>query len=73
MSPGRPVVGGASSVDGRSSVGGSPRVTGTSDGALHDSWTRALRERLSRTVPPGQLLPDRQPAGARSWIYVFGV
>ena len=23
--------------------------------------------------PPGQLLPDRQPAFMASWIYVFGV
>lgn len=37
------------------------------------SWTVRLRERLSRAVPPGQLLPDRQPAYVRSWIYVFGV
>jgi len=37
------------------------------------SWTVALRRRLSRTVPPGQLLPDRQPAYVASWIYVFGV
>ncbi len=37
------------------------------------SWTVRLRNRLSRTVPPGQLLPDRQPAYVRSWIYVFGV
>jgi ubiquinol-cytochrome c reductase cytochrome b subunit len=37
------------------------------------SWTVRLRERLSRTVPAGQLLPDRQPAYVRSWIYVFGV
>jgi Cytochrome b(N-terminal)/b6/petB len=37
------------------------------------SWTVGLRNRLSRTVPPGQLLPDRQPAYMRSWIYVFGV
>jgi quinol-cytochrome oxidoreductase complex cytochrome b subunit len=37
------------------------------------SWTVALRTRLSRTVPAGQLLPDRQPAYVRSWIYVFGV
>ena len=27
---------------------------------------------LGRTVPPGQLLPDRQPVYVRSWIYVFG-
>ncbi len=37
------------------------------------SWTVATRDRLSRVVPPGQLLPDRQPAYVRSWIYVFGV
>lgn len=37
------------------------------------SWTVRLRERLGRTVPAGQLLPDRQPAYVRSWIYVFGV
>ncbi|HEX2904825.1 MAG TPA: cytochrome b N-terminal domain-containing protein [Jatrophihabitans sp.] len=37
------------------------------------SWTVGLRERLSRTVPPGQVLPDRQPAYVASWIYVFGV
>jgi len=36
------------------------------------NWTTALRERLSRTVPPGQALPDRQPAYVNSWIYVFG-
>lgn len=37
------------------------------------SWTVRLRDRLSRTVPAGQVLPDRQPAYVRSWIYVFGV
>jgi quinol-cytochrome oxidoreductase complex cytochrome b subunit len=37
------------------------------------SWTVRLRTRLARTVPPGQLLPDRQPAYVSSWIYVFGV
>ncbi|MDU0314492.1 cytochrome b N-terminal domain-containing protein [Phycicoccus sp. M110.8] len=37
------------------------------------SWTVWLRERVSRTVPPGQVLPDRQPAYVASWIYVFGV
>ncbi len=43
------------------------------DGTDPTSWTVRLRERLSRTVPPGQLLPDRQPAYVHSWIYVFGV
>jgi ubiquinol-cytochrome c reductase cytochrome b subunit len=37
------------------------------------SWTVALRDRLGRPVPSGQLLPDRQPEYVRSWIYVFGV
>lgn len=37
------------------------------------NWTARLRVRLSRTVPPGQALPDRQPAYVSSWIYVFGV
>jgi hypothetical protein len=37
------------------------------------SWTSRLRDRIGRTVPAGQWLPDRQPAYVRSWIYVFGV
>jgi ubiquinol-cytochrome c reductase cytochrome b subunit len=37
------------------------------------NWTSRLRGRLSRTVPPGQALPDRQPVYVSSWIYVFGV
>jgi quinol-cytochrome oxidoreductase complex cytochrome b subunit len=37
------------------------------------SWTVRLRDRLTHVVPAGQLLPDRQPAYVRSWIYVFGV
>jgi hypothetical protein len=37
------------------------------------SWTVRLRSRISGTVPPGQWLPDRQPAYVQSWIYVFGV
>jgi ubiquinol-cytochrome c reductase cytochrome b subunit len=37
------------------------------------TWSSRLRGRVSRTVPEGQWLPDRQPAYVRSWIYVFGV
>jgi hypothetical protein len=37
------------------------------------SWTVAVRDRMSGLVPPGQVLPDRQPAYVASWIYVFGV
>lgn len=41
--------------------------------ATSTSWTSRLRDRISGTVPPGQWLPDRQPAYVTSWIYVFGV
>ena len=37
------------------------------------SWTIRLRNRIVGIVPPGQALPDRQPAYVSSWIYVFGV
>ena len=36
-------------------------------------WTYRLRGLLVRILPPGKLLPDRQPAYVASWIYVFGV
>jgi quinol-cytochrome oxidoreductase complex cytochrome b subunit len=36
-------------------------------------WTARLRGRAVRSLPPEQLLPDRQPAYVASWIYVFGV
>jgi len=37
------------------------------------TWTAATRDRIATLVPPGQVLPDRQPAYVASWIYVFGV
>ncbi|MFC4787109.1 cytochrome b N-terminal domain-containing protein [Nocardioides sp. MAHUQ-72] len=37
------------------------------------SWTAWLRTRVAGLAPPGQALPDRQPAYVASWIYVFGV
>jgi ubiquinol-cytochrome c reductase cytochrome b subunit len=37
------------------------------------SWTVWLRERLTGLVPPGEALPDKQPAYVSSWMYVFGV
>jgi hypothetical protein len=36
-------------------------------------WTSRVRRRVLRMLPPGKLLPDRQPAYVSSWIYVFGV
>ncbi len=38
-----------------------------------DMWTSKLRRRALRSLPPDQLLPDKQPAYVSSWIYVFGV
>ncbi|HTX84818.1 MAG TPA: cytochrome b N-terminal domain-containing protein [Streptosporangiaceae bacterium] len=38
-----------------------------------DMWTARVRNRALRLLPPGKLLPDRQPAYVASWIYVFGV
>lgn len=36
-------------------------------------WTARIRRRALRVLPPGKLLPDRQPAYVASWIYIFGV
>src|ERR1700689_3101274 len=36
-------------------------------------WTARARGRALRLLPPGKLLPDRQPAYVASWAYVFGV
>jgi quinol-cytochrome oxidoreductase complex cytochrome b subunit len=44
-----------------------------SDNAGSTNWTARLRDRMSTVVPPGQVLPDRQPRYVASWIYVFGV
>ena len=51
-------------------------LTGTSPaGADEDAgmWTNRVRRSRTRMLPPGKLLPDRQPAYVASWIYVFGV
>jgi len=37
------------------------------------TWAGWLRRQGLRLLPPGKLLPDRQPAYVASWIYVFGV
>jgi hypothetical protein len=36
-------------------------------------WTARVRRRALKALPPGKLLPDRQPAYVASWAYVFGV
>ncbi len=42
-------------------------------GADAKMWTARVRRRALRLLPPGKLLPDRQPAYVASWIYIFGV
>src|ERR1700733_11194337 len=48
-------------------------AAGLPDDGTAGLWTARLRRRALRTLPPGKLLPDRQPAYVASWIYVFGV
>ena len=45
------------------------------EGADEDAamWTARIRRRALALLPPGKLLPDRQPAYVASWVYVFGV
>jgi hypothetical protein len=52
-----------------------PADSRADDGADEDRdmWTNKARRFATRVLPPGKLLPDRQPAYVRSWVYVFGV
>jgi quinol-cytochrome oxidoreductase complex cytochrome b subunit len=36
-------------------------------------WTARVRGAAVRALPPGKLLPDRQPSYVASWVYVFGI
>jgi hypothetical protein len=48
-------------------------VSDLGDDADRAMWTSRLRRRVLGVLPPGKLLPDRQPVYVSSWIYVFGV
>jgi Cytochrome b(N-terminal)/b6/petB len=52
-----------------------PADSGAYDGEDEDRdmWTNKVRRFATRVLPPGKLLPDRQPGYVRSWVYVFGV
>src|SRR5580704_2968117 len=43
------------------------------DDGTDGMWTSRVRRRALRSLPPGKLLPDSQPAYVASWVYVFGV
>jgi hypothetical protein len=49
---------------------GEAGASGSEDAGM---WTNRVRRFATRILPPGKLLPDRQPAYVASWIYVFGV
>jgi hypothetical protein len=75
---GKQVVGSedAKTKDADTPIGDTTRRSSTSDlGDDADAamWTSRLRRSVLRRLPPGKLLPDRQPAYVNSWIYVFGV
>jgi hypothetical protein len=55
--------------DGGAAAAGMPA---TDDGTA-GMWTARVRRRALKSLPPGKLLPDTQPAYVASWIYVFGV
>ena len=50
-----------------------PKTTDSAETADESMWTARLRHRAMRLLPPGKLLPDRQPGYVVSWVYVFGV
>jgi hypothetical protein len=50
-----------------------PTAADLGDDADAAMWTSRVRRAVLRRLPPGKLLPDRQPAYVASWIYVFGV
>jgi len=65
---------------GTGTLAGAPDTSATDLGAEAapddpdaDMWTARVRRLALRLLPPGKLLPDRQPAYVASWIYVFGV
>ncbi|HEV2374566.1 MAG TPA: cytochrome b N-terminal domain-containing protein [Streptosporangiaceae bacterium] len=49
------------------------QADGTQDDEDARMWTARVRRRALTLLPPGKLLPDRQPAYVASWVYVFGV
>jgi hypothetical protein len=49
-----------------------PAAAAVADEAA-EMWTARVRRAALRLLPPGKLLPDRQPAYVASWAYVFGV
>jgi hypothetical protein len=65
---------GTGTMAGSADADGQPRAElAVADDPDADMWTNRVRRRALRLLPPGKLLPDRQPAYVASWIYTFGV
>jgi hypothetical protein len=65
---------GTGTLAGAPDAGGSDTAAqGAPDDPDAGMWTARVRRLALRLLPPGKLLPDRQPAYVASWIYVFGV
>ena len=66
---------GGGDANGAASAGSPTAVPYTGAGTDDNdrTWTGAVRRAGLRLLPPGKLLPGRQPAYVASWIYVFGV
>jgi predicted secreted protein len=65
---------GTGTLAGAPAAGGSDTAAqGAPDDPDAGMWTARVRRLAVRLLPPGKLLPDRQPAYVASWIYVFGV
>jgi len=64
---------GAHAAAGAHAVTGAHATTGGADDPDAGMWTYRVRHLALRLLPPGKLLPDRQPGYVASWIYVFGV
>ncbi len=56
--------------DDEAGAGPAREAGGGEDAAM---WTARVRRRALALLPPGKLLPDRQPGYVASWAYVFGV
>jgi Cytochrome b(N-terminal)/b6/petB len=64
---------GASGIAGESTSAEPEPEPAAEDDETASMWTAKVRRTALRLLPPGKLLPDRQPAYVASWIYVFGV
>jgi hypothetical protein len=59
--------------DGGEAAGDAAAASVPADDGTARMWTARVRGLALKALPPGKLLPDRQPAYVASWIYVFGV